>query len=115
MVSLKIANHLRKICHTSIIVSMKEATLEDLIASLLQAKSKKEMEALVRAILTPQELEELLKRLEIFKQLKKGISQHKIADKIGVGVATVTRGSLELQRGQIQKTSWWRNLTPTRG
>ena len=94
---------------------MKAATLQDLQGSFLQVKSKKEMEALLRAILTPQELEELPKRLEIFKQLKKGISQHEIANKIGVGVATVTRGSLELQRGHIQKTSWWRNLASMRG
>jgi TrpR family trp operon transcriptional repressor len=90
-------------------------TLHHLIDSLLQVQSKKEMEALLRGLLTEKELEELPKRLEIFKQLKNGISQHEIADKMGVGIATVTRGSLELQRGQIQKTSWWRNLTPMRG
>ena len=94
---------------------MKKATLHHLTDSFLQVKSKKEMEALLRGLLTEKELEELPKRLEIFKQLKKGISQHEIAEKIGVGIATVTRGSLELQRGQIQKTSWWRNLTPMRG
>jgi TrpR family trp operon transcriptional repressor len=94
---------------------MKKATLHHLIDSFLQVKSKKEMEALLRGLLTEKELEELPKRLEIFKQLKKGVSQHEIAEKMGVGIATVTRGSLELQRGQIQKTSWWRNLTPMRG
>ena len=90
-------------------------TLHYLIDSLLQVKSEKEMEALLRGLLTEKELEELPKRLEIFKQLKKGTPQHDIADKVGVGIATVTRGSLELQRGHIQKTSWWHNLTPMKG
>ena len=82
-----------------------------LINSLLLAKDKKEMDALLHGLLTEKELEEFPKRLEIFKQLKKGVPQHEIADKVGVGIATVTRGSLELKRGYIQKTSWWHNLS----
>ena len=94
---------------------MNRQKLNTLLEPLLQAKSKKEMEALLLALFTPQELEELPKRLAIFKALKKGIPQHDISRKIGVGIATVTRGSLELHRGQIQKTSWWRNLSPMGG
>ncbi|HVA96823.1 MAG TPA: Trp family transcriptional regulator [Candidatus Acidoferrales bacterium] len=94
---------------------MNKPSLTHLIELLFSVQSKKEMEALLRAILTPQELEELPKRLMIFEQLKKGTPQHEIAKKIGVGVATVTRGSLEIQRGQIQKTSWWQNLSQMRG
>ena len=86
-----------------------------LVESFLLAKSRKEMDALLHGLLTQKELEELPKRLEIFKLLKKGVPQHEIAEKVGVGVATVTRGSLELQRGYIQKTSWWRNLSSMRG
>jgi TrpR family trp operon transcriptional repressor len=84
---------------------------DELLEALLQLKSKEEMESFLRGILTPQELEELPKRLTIFKMLKAGITQHEIAKKLGVGVATVTRGSHELQRGQIQKTGWWRDLS----
>lgn len=84
---------------------------EELLDSLLRVKSKDEMESFLHGILTPQELEELPKRLEIFKMLKAGIPQHEIAKKLGVGVATVTRGSHELQRGNIQKTGWWRSLS----
>jgi TrpR family transcriptional regulator, trp operon repressor len=88
---------------------------KELVESFFRVKDKKELEALLRGLLTQKELEELPKRLEIFKQLKKGLPQHEIAQKIGVGVATVTRGSQEMQRGYIQKTSWWRNLSPMRG
>lgn len=87
----------------------------ELIESLLNVKTKSEMKALLRALFTPQELEELPKRLEIFKQLKKRTPQHDIAKKVGVGIATVTRGSHEIQRGQIQKTSWWQSQSPLRG
>jgi len=87
----------------------------ELLESFLNVKSKKELDALLHALFTPQELEELPKRLEIFKQLKKGTPQHDIAKKVGVGIATVTRGSHEIQRGYIQKTSWWQSLTPMGG
>jgi len=94
---------------------MNNNSQSELLNSFLQVKDKREMEALLRGLLTQKELEELPKRLEIFKMLKKGTAQHEIAQKVGVGVATVTRGSLELQRGNIQKTSWWRSLSSLRG
>jgi TrpR family transcriptional regulator, trp operon repressor len=94
---------------------MIKANLNHLVSALLETNSKKEMEALLHGLLTQKELEELPVRLEIFKQLKKGVSQHEIADKLGVGIATVTRGSIELKRKQIQKTSWWHNQTPMGG
>lgn len=53
-------------------------------------------------ILTPQEQEQLPKRLEIIKRLKKGQSQWQIAADLKVGVATVTRGSKELQKGRFE-------------
>ena len=94
---------------------MSRGVQNNLADSFLKIKTKKEMEAFLSGVLTQKEREELPKRLEIFAMLKKGIPQHKIADKVGVGIATVTRGSHELQRGYIQKTSWWKELTPVEG
>lgn len=88
---------------------------DELLESLLAVKTKEEMEAFLMGILTQQELADLPKRLEIFKMLKAGIPQHEIAKKLGVGVATVTRGSHELGRGNIQKTGWWRGLSELSG
>lgn len=68
-----------------------------LIDQILSIKSPKEMEQFLIAILTPQELEAIPKRLEIVRLLKKGVSQRKIADTLKTGIATVTRGSKELQ------------------
>ena len=94
---------------------MSNAYKDELLESLLAVTSKEEMESFLKGILTPQELSDLPKRLEIFKMLKAGIPQHEIAKKLGVGVATVTRGSHELGRGQIQKTGWWRDLSTLGG
>ncbi len=94
---------------------MNDQLYSELLNSLIHVKNKKELDALLHGLLTQKELEELPKRLEIFKLLKKGTAQHEIAEKVGVGVATVTRGSQEIQRGNIQKTTWWRNLSSLRG
>lgn len=55
-----------------------------------------------KGILTIKELEEIPMRLEIVKLLKKGVPQHEIAKRLGIGVATVTRGSKELKLGRFK-------------
>ena len=76
--------------------------LKELIDLLLSIKNREEMEDFLLGILTPKELQEIPTRLQIVKMLKKGISQHKIAEKLGIGVATVTRGSKEIQLGRFK-------------
>ena len=80
----------------------REKKLEDLIDTILQIKSRKELRIFFLGLLTPKELEELPIRLAIVKMLKKGAGQHTIARKLGVGVATVTRGSKEIQKGRFE-------------
>ena len=76
--------------------------LEEFMNVLIKIKSKEEMEDFLKGILTPKELLEIPNRLKIIKLLKKGISQHEIAQDLKVGVATVTRGSIELQKGSFK-------------
>lgn len=76
--------------------------LEDFIKVLLEVRRKEEMRDFLYGILTPKELMEIPNRLQIVKMLKKGISHHDIAGKLHVGVATVTRGSREIQKGRFQ-------------
>ncbi|OGK62312.1 hypothetical protein A2334_02175 [Candidatus Roizmanbacteria bacterium RIFOXYB2_FULL_38_10] len=81
----------------------------ELVTILLAVKNKKEMADFLYGILTPQELEEIPVRLQIIKLLKKGVPQHEIAKKLGIGVATVTRGSKEIAKGRfstITKMGW---------
>lgn len=53
-------------------------------------------------ITTPKERDELIKRVEIIKLLLAGESQKSIANKLNVGIATVTRGSKELSNGHFK-------------
>lgn len=76
--------------------------LNELIELLLSIKTIEEMEDFLLGILTPKELEEIPNRLSIVKLLKKGVCQQIIAERLGVGIATVTRGSRELQRGRFK-------------
>lgn len=76
--------------------------LNELIELLLNIKNKDDMKNFLLGILTPKELEEIPTRLQIVKRLKRGIPQHKIAEDLGVGIATVTRGSREIQMGRFR-------------
>ncbi len=81
---------------------LKNKLLSELIDLLLNIKNREEMKNFLLGILTPKELEEIPTRLQIVKMLKKGTSQHEIAEKLGVGIATVTRGSKEIQMGRFR-------------
>ncbi|MBI4226326.1 transcriptional regulator [Candidatus Roizmanbacteria bacterium] len=76
--------------------------LSELAEAFLNIKSKEAMKDFLYGILTPKELDQLSTRLQIVKMLKKGIPQHKISEYLKVGVATVTRGSRELQNQRFQ-------------
>ncbi len=76
--------------------------INELIELLLSIKTKEDMENFLLGIFTHRELEEIPMRLQIVKMLKKGTSQHEISEKLGVGIATVTRGSKEIQLGRFK-------------
>jgi len=82
---------------------MKPQYLRELIKTVLSIKTSKELEDFFEGLFTPQELLEIPVRLQIIKLLKKGVPQHTIAKKLGVGVATVTRGSREIKMGRFKK------------
>jgi len=75
----------------------------ELIEAFLKNKTNSEMSDFLKGILTPRELEELTTRLQIVKLIKKGLPHQEIARRLEVGVATVTRGSRELQLGRFKK------------
>lgn len=68
----------------------------------LKIKTEEEMEDFLLGILTPKEREEIPMRLNIVKMIKSGLPQHEIAEMLGVGIATVTRGSRELKKGRFK-------------
>lgn len=75
----------------------------ELVEAFLINKTSAEMLDFLKGILTPREIDELSTRLQIVKLLKKGLPHQEIARRLGVGVATVTRGSRELRLGRFKK------------
>ena len=76
--------------------------LKNLINKILEFKDYDDAKDFLHGILTVKELEEIPMRLEIVKLLKKGVPQHVIAKKLGIGVETVTRGLKELKLGRFK-------------
>lgn len=76
---------------------MNTVRLDDLLEHLLQMKDKAELEKALAELLTPTELAEISKRLQILRLLEAGVSQREIARQLNVGIATVTRGSRALK------------------
>lgn len=81
---------------------MNDKYYRELIAVLLKIETTKQMRNFLQGILTPQELNEIPTRLQIVKMLKKKIPQQQITQKLKVGIATVTRGSKELAKGNFK-------------
>jgi TrpR family trp operon transcriptional repressor len=81
---------------------MKNKYFEQLIDKFLELKTRAEIRAFLQVLLSPKELEEIPVRYEITKLLKQGVSQREIAKKLGVGIATVTRGSKEVKRKRLK-------------
>lgn len=71
--------------------------IKELVQQLQSASDNGELEASLQSLLTPSELGEISKRLQIFKLLAEGVPQRQIAERLGVGIATVTRGSRALK------------------
>lgn len=76
---------------------MSKKYLRELAEVLHAMKNETEIEEFLEAILTPKELVEIPKRLQIIKLLKKGVPQREITEQLGVGIATVTRGSIAIK------------------
>lgn len=77
--------------------------LENLVDLLTNIHDTKIMMQFLEGLLTGKELEEISTRIQIIKYLKQGLSQREIAKKLGVGIATVTRGSKELQDNKFNE------------
>lgn len=79
---------------------MKKIFRDELAAKLSSVNNPKLMKDVLENLFTPQELEELELRLQIFKLLLAGKNQREIAKQLNVSLATVSRGSRELKYGK---------------
>lgn len=76
---------------------MREYIVDDLAEALAEIKDREEMKDFLAALLTPAEYKAIPLRLAIVKMLKNGLTQREIVERLGVGIATVTRGARELK------------------
>lgn len=70
------------------------------ILQLIERSNNNELQAtLLTLLLTPDERDAVIARVNIVSELLKGeLSQRQISQLLGVGVATITRGSAEVKR-----------------
>jgi TrpR family trp operon transcriptional repressor len=80
---------------------MKSGWINELSQVLTDIDTVRDMTEFLKGLLTEGEIDELARRVQIVKRLKAGVAHHAIAKELGVGVATVTRGSKEIQKGRF--------------
>lgn len=80
---------------------------QDVIDLLRRAIESEQDEGIFKILLTSDERVALVSRVNIINELLKGeISQRHLSQKLGVGIATITRGSNELKKlDENQKNS----------
>ena len=71
--------------------------MKDLIQFITEADDETVLEKRLKVLLTPTEINEMVSRLKIMALLDDGVPQRDIAKQLGVGIATVTRGSRALK------------------
>lgn len=84
---------------------------KNLVDLLVEIDDRKLMNDVLKNLLTNDEYNEVATRLEVFKRLINGDTQREIAESLGVGIATVTRGSKELKfgpKGVLRVLCSWR-------
>lgn len=75
---------------------------QQLINLLCDITDPVEMSAAIEMILTDKEQQEVDKRLKIFNALEDKVAQREISAQLGVGIATVTRGSKAMHTDSYQ-------------
>lgn len=72
-----------------------------LLELFCQTPEIERMQQLFAALLTEKERSELANRIQIFALLQQGLPQREIAERLGVGIATVSRGAKAYQVNDV--------------
>ncbi len=71
------------------------------ISRVLAATGDEELiESFLQSLLTRYEIDEISSRWELVKLLNSGMTQRKIADRLGLSLCKITRGSRELKKSR---------------
>ncbi|MCG8550053.1 MAG: YerC/YecD family TrpR-related protein [Desulfobacterales bacterium] len=71
---------------------------QELLDVILSIKNKDELESFFEEIFTPAEISDLSLRWKLLKDLHAGMTQRKIAEKYGISLCKITRGSKVLKK-----------------
>ncbi|WP_367108555.1 Trp family transcriptional regulator [uncultured Psychrobacter sp.] len=74
-----------------------------LLKLLVETDNTECLSAIFDALMTEKEQTELANRLTIFALLQQGVTQREISAKLGVGIATVSRGAKVFSQHQINE------------
>ena len=85
---------------------------QSLLNHLSELTDVGDIDAILTALLTGKEQQDLANRIRIFDLLEQGVTQRVISQQLGVGIATVSRGARALQ--QENKTAIDQLLTTHR-
>lgn len=75
-----------------------ERATEEISQALAGTSDATLIDDFLLSILTPNEVENISTRWELVKLLEQGISQRKIAERLGLSLCKITRGSKELKK-----------------
>lgn len=64
----------------------------------LKLKNEQDVFDLLDDLLTSKELAHMVERWQIFKMLNRGLTQRQVAEELGAGVMTITRGAAWMRR-----------------
>ncbi|USD65751.1 trp operon repressor [Vibrio sp. SCSIO 43136] len=84
---------------------------QDLLNLVKHASDSEQHEMLLTMLMTPDERDALVARVNILHELLAGdMSQRQISQMLGVGIATITRGSNELKGKSVQERQQLQSL-----
>lgn len=73
-------------------------SLEEITLVLAHTEDRVLIDRFLQSILTKKEIEEIASRWELVKLIDEGVSQRKIAQRLGLSLCKITRGSKELKK-----------------
>lgn len=76
-----------------------EKEIDKMLVEISKTKSKKEVEKIFDRILTPREINDMARRLEIWRLLERGISYREIQDRMRVSSAIVSKVAYKIGYG----------------
>ena len=74
---------------------------QSLLTHLASTQDSADIAALLTALLTDKEQQDIANRIRIFDLLEQGVTQRDISEQLGVGIATVSRGAKAMQQHDV--------------